>query len=992
MQTPMIDEGNNRFSVTITIPTGLNIRQVFFVLYFPRSHQWDNNLQQDYAIPLPSDPDILSLLVRQKENTPVRSLAGLILGRENRKSWEMGMRLEFIGQLLDEFEPAESMLSLLEIYLQYAAQGHLPWRRHYDRQTYILAPKILGLAIKISGMVSSYPRFLHFFRRMLGNLPSSGRNLQDIGLAIRLKILECKDHQNRLIYDRFVSEFHQKLHNASGPEDVAVCRAYLAFLDSHGDIDRFGESLWQAGLAKKENRDGQEVIIPLLDIYGDYRSIQHLPTYEPGKAQPTRKVFQELLTLLENFFGGMEVEEAIALVQLRADSALRQGLLDFLAHKEKPKEQGTGPDIIRHLSHLRHQLHAKVLCTSTAEEIRDLLHLDLVLDNYARALAGSLLNDLVFRSNDQPAESLSVCLELFPAILLHLFPGGLLDPEILLIQQQVHQWGKRGDCRGNECDHEYDEDWCLQGKAIFDRLSRVVQAQVSRQVALYQPKAELLGRLLEIRPQVWQTFSEENLRNDWLFYLSRLVTLIRQVLRRIAGWSPTEVLVPGRVRGIVTRLPDLSSIPSSSSFPLILLVNHLRGDEDIPGSVAALISRVPRDRMSHFGIRAREQGVVWIYCEEESGYRQLEAYEGRWIELAADEDHFHTAPIEPSSAMHQPATRAARPGFSVPPVRLAESFTLLTPDRYELSTVGPKACQLRLLTERLSGQVQVPDSLAVPFGVFDLVLRSNPKGCSQYRHITAALAAESGGGVSGLLETVRGLIESLDIDEAYSAELKRTVRERFGREVPLIVRSSSNAEDLEGYSGAGLYESYPGVGCEELPRYLKKVWASQWTQRAVSNRARSGVLPEDVHLAVLIQELIPADYAFVTHTRYPLTGRQQGQVYIEVVQGLGESLVGGSEGQGYRFLYDRTSQEVKRAGFANKGHRWVIGQDGLPARILADYSNDFLSLEKKNWETLIGHIGRISVMIEAAWGNQPQDIEGVIRGREVFIVQTRPQV
>jgi pyruvate,water dikinase len=49
----------------------------------------------------------------------------------------------------------------------------------------------------------------------------------------------------------------------------------------------------------------------------------------------------------------------------------------------------------------------------------------------------------------------------------------------------------------------------------------------------------------------------------------------------------------------------------------------------------------------------------------------------------------------------------------------------------------------------------------------------------------------------------------------------------------VIFRSSTNAEDLEGFNGAGLYESVPLIGeeatnTEKVAHALKTVWASVW--------------------------------------------------------------------------------------------------------------------------------------------------------------------
>ena len=48
----------------------------------------------------------------------------------------------------------------------------------------------------------------------------------------------------------------------------------------------------------------------------------------------------------------------------------------------------------------------------------------------------------------------------------------------------------------------------------------------------------------------------------------------------------------------------------------------------------------------------------------------------------------------------------------------------------------------------------------------------------------------------------------------------------------------------------------------------------------------------DLRMAVLVQRVVPAAYAFVIHTHNPSTGAAD-EVYAEVVAGLGESIVSG---------------------------------------------------------------------------------------------------
>ena len=77
---------------------------------------------------------------------------------------------------------------------------------------------------------------------------------------------------------------------------------------------------------------------------------------------------------------------------------------------------------------------------------------------------------------------------------------------------------------------------------------------------------------------------------------------------------------------------------------------------------------------------------------------------------------------------------------------------------------------------------------------------------------------------------------------------------------PVAVRSSATAEDLPEASFAGQQDTYLNLrGEEALLVAVKHCWASLWTERAMSYRARQGILPGDVALAVVVQQMIPAE-------------------------------------------------------------------------------------------------------------------------------------
>ena len=110
---------------------------------------------------------------------------------------------------------------------------------------------------------------------------------------------------------------------------------------------------------------------------------------------------------------------------------------------------------------------------------------------------------------------------------------------------------------------------------------------------------------------------------------------------------------------------------------------------------------------------------------------------------------------------------------------------------------------------------------------------------------------------------------------------------------PVAVRSSATAEDLPDASFAGQQSSFLNVaGDDQLLAAVRRCWASLWTARAISYRARHQIAPDTVSLAVVVQELIDADSSGIVFTADPVTG-DDSMIEINAAWGLGETIVGG---------------------------------------------------------------------------------------------------
>jgi len=236
------------------------------------------------------------------------------------------------------------------------------------------------------------------------------------------------------------------------------------------------------------------------------------------------------------------------------------------------------------------------------------------------------------------------------------------------------------------------------------------------------------------------------------------------------------------------------------------------------------------------------------------------------------------------------------------------------------------------------------------------------------------------------LSILRNVIKRLDVPQ----EVVSGVMARFSPKERLMTRSSANLEDLKGWSGAGLYESMANIQPSDVARGVRAVWSSLWTRRAAANRRRFGIPHDRVHMAVLIQEMLVPEFSFVMHTINPVN-HDPDEVYIELAVGLGETLASGKiPGGPYRIVCHKHKGGVRVMAFASFSHAaWPDPAGGLTRRTV-DYSTVALSTDEGFRDRLGRRLATIGRFVEEAMGG-PQDIEGVVVGEKIYLVQARPQ-
>ena len=185
-------------------------------------------------------------------------------------------------------------------------------------------------------------------------------------------------------------------------------------------------------------------------------------------------------------------------------------------------------------------------------------------------------------------------------------------------------------------------------------------------------------------------------------------------------------------------------------------------------------------------------------------------------------------------------------------------------------------------------------------------------------------------------------------------------------------------------SFAGQQDTFLNVGhIDALLDAVRACWASLWTARAISYRARQGVGTEGLALAVVVQRLINAEASGVMFTADPMTGAGR-RILINSTWGLGESLVGGDVTPD-RFTVGRRSLRVVDREIAAKLTMTVRAAHGTRTERVPERLQHMASLTDSEASELAGY----GVAIADLYGTE-MDIEWCRVGRELSILQARP--
>ena len=253
--------------------------------------------------------------------------------------------------------------------------------------------------------------------------------------------------------------------------------------------------------------------------------------------------------------------------------------------------------------------------------------------------------------------------------------------------------------------------------------------------------------------------------------------------------------------------------------------------------VSGIITAVRQTPLSHVNLRAVQDKLPNAFITKAASHKSIQPLIGQFVCYRVKPDGFeirtatrqevdaHFADIRPTE------TQYPKRDLSVTQIRALDDIEFA-----DSISVGVKSANIATMRDFGWAEGTVPNGFAIPFYFYDQFMQHN----GFYQYVRQLLAdpefQQQTKKQKSELKKLRKKMRKGEIP-AWMMTALNDLYPSFPAETRLRCRSSTNNEDLPGFSGAGLYDSFthkPSKG--HLVHTIKQVFASLWNFRAFEER------------------------------------------------------------------------------------------------------------------------------------------------------------
>jgi hypothetical protein len=330
---------------------------------------------------------------------------------------------------------------------------------------------------------------------------------------------------------------------------------------------------------------------------------------------------------------------------------------------------------------------------------------------------------------------------------------------------------------------------------------------------------------------------------------------------------------------------ELSSGASYLSFRDIVVVDRVPNDISVTMGIISDDFQTP---LSHVNVLASNRGIPNMGLRGAFDDPALRALAGKWVRLEVGLFEYTLVEVPQAEAdawwdEHRP-TDVLVPGLDLSATELRDDVDLIVLDgvtslkdtiKAVTRAYGGKAAHFGALTQ-IEG-VPLPKGFAIPIYYYKQFMQQH--GLED--RVNALLADPSFQNDPATRDAALAQLRADMMLAPLDAAFMQLVRDKLIAEYPGIrmrFRSSTNSEDLDGFTGAGLHESASGAlddPEDTVEDAIRTAWSSIWFFRTFEERSYRGIDHLSVGMALLCHRAFPQEEAngvAITNNPYDPSG------------------------------------------------------------------------------------------------------------------------